>query len=152
VTGLLDDLDEQCGVITADEAEQIAERYRNQQFKREGEKPRASIPANPQWDDDIRLLVFIRRVAPLIDAAVRATSETHDALELARLERDEAHDAIDSLHDQVIALERVGSDGFSTDYVRISDVLAILHATIASQDRSRMPAITLLDDQPGEPE
>lgn len=68
----------------------------------------------------------------LCEAASGAGPGLRDALELARLERDEARDALASLREQVLSLERVGSDGFSTDYVRISDVLNLVYATAES--------------------
>lgn len=52
----------EAGVITCDEAEQIAARYNNSHWYKtrgEGERARYSIPADPKRDDDIRLRAFI---------------------------------------------------------------------------------------------
>lgn len=47
--------------ISHEEAEKIAFRFIHSHFNTEGEKPTASIPANPRRDDDLRLLEYIRQ-------------------------------------------------------------------------------------------
>lgn len=52
-------------VPTASEASEIALKFINHFFNNPGrDKPRASIPANPLRDDDLRLMAFIRSVTP----------------------------------------------------------------------------------------
>jgi hypothetical protein len=49
--------------ITPEEAREIALRFINGHFGNAGDKPRVSIPARPDYDDDIRLLAFIDQYA-----------------------------------------------------------------------------------------
>ena len=51
-----------CGLITYEEALQIAQRFVDGHFKNAGkEGPRISIPADTRRDDDIRLMAFIQQ-------------------------------------------------------------------------------------------
>lgn len=56
-----DPITEKHEIISHDEAEVIALRFINQHFDNAGERPRASIPANPKRDDDLRLMAYIRQ-------------------------------------------------------------------------------------------
>lgn len=55
--------DDRYGEISCDEAAEIALKFIAVHFNKPGrETPRASIPADPRRDDDLRLMEFIRRV------------------------------------------------------------------------------------------
>lgn len=49
------------GEITHEEARKIAYRFIHSHFDTEGERPTASIPADPKRDDDLRLLEYIEQ-------------------------------------------------------------------------------------------
>ena len=48
-----------CGTVSNDEARAILSRFVNSHFKNPGEHARASIPADPKRDDDLRLAAYI---------------------------------------------------------------------------------------------
>lgn len=74
---LIDDIEERAGVVAHEEAHQILLRFCASHFRNGKEHARASIPANPRRDDDLRMGVYIRQ------------QERKDA-ELERLQRIEA--------------------------------------------------------------
>lgn len=49
------------GRISHDEARQMVSRFINSHFNNPGEKARASIPARPNYDDDLRLIAYIQQ-------------------------------------------------------------------------------------------
>lgn len=49
------------GRISHDEARQMLSRFINSHFNNPGEKARASIPARPKYDDDLRMIAYINQ-------------------------------------------------------------------------------------------
>ena len=47
--------------ISHDEAQQIAKRFIDGHFNNKGDHPRISIPARPDYDDDLLLLAYIEQ-------------------------------------------------------------------------------------------
>lgn len=78
-----------CGQVSHDEARAILSRFVNSHFKNPGEHARASIPADPKRDDDLRLAAYIaqRRVA---DAELTNLRARVAELEAEVAARDEA--------------------------------------------------------------
>ncbi len=76
--------------VTHDEAREIARRLIHGSFRRDGEqlehdkRPRFSIPANPDRDDDLRICDYIEQQKAALaerDAALVAVEEAKKALE-----------------------------------------------------------------------
>lgn len=63
------------GPISHDEALQIAKRFIDGHFGNPGDHPRASIPADPSRDDDIRLIAYIDQQRASHSAAPDAALE-----------------------------------------------------------------------------
>lgn len=78
------------GEVSVEEAREALQRFVNSHFDNPGEKARASIPADPRRDDDIRLGAFIaraekafaelKRLRIACDALVEAWDEDEDGL------------------------------------------------------------------------
>lgn len=66
------------GVI---EAREIAQRFIDQHFGNKAERPRASIPCNPDRDDDLRMMAFIGQTADMQSEL----QETKDELKRVRM-------------------------------------------------------------------
>lgn len=90
-----------CGLITSDEAKEIALRFINGHFRNaDRERPRIHIPADPKRDDDIRIMAFIRQSERNISAA-RARAIEECAQMVTGAEMEEQRGAIDDLGPEV---------------------------------------------------
>lgn len=92
------------GLVTAEEALEIAHRFVNGHFRNGKEGPRISIPADPMRDDDLRLVAFIEQSAAEIERLKRDlegvkererehVTRAQDVADEMRRERDAAIDS-----------------------------------------------------------
>ena len=66
---MTDPIAKRCGVVSVEEARGAVLRFINSLFG--GAHPRISIPARPEYDDDIRLCEFVDQAAAVMDERVR---------------------------------------------------------------------------------
>ncbi len=73
------DLDKLCGPISVEEAYEILQRFCHSHYDTPGEHARASIPADPKRDDDLRMSAFISQHAALLARAEKAEAALVEA-------------------------------------------------------------------------
>ena len=150
-----------CGQVSHDEARAILSRFVNSHFKNPGEHARASIPADPKRDDDLRLAAYIAQrrdrerdllaAALLLAKEVRARRLLDDTPELdvdTKFGSPEqirwslasnaflaARAAVESnpLANAMIEEARAATDAKNKEQAMIDDILSLPHAAIAER-------------------
>ena len=140
---MTDDINERCGPVDPAEAYEILARFVHSHFDDGREKARFSIPANPQWDDDLRLHAFIRQSSAICaantalrTALAKAEAERDAAVKRAEAAEDatrSARRALDAIAEEVAG--EVDGDQTTVETVRgIRYEAAQLRASLAERD------------------